>query len=130
VFALYDLAFSMPRVLAAALAVLLIPHLTPGWILAACGAIYLAWTPVVPAWTSRLRRVEVRFYAGGRADQIPRSLVVGGDEEPVVQVLGEWSERRGGVPLRRLRVRTADEVLDIAQPEGHEGWRVERQVPP
>jgi MFS family permease len=128
VFALYDLAFSLPRVIAAALAVLLIPHLSAGWIVAACGAVYLAWAPLVPAWTGRPRWVGLRFYAGGRPDEVPRSLVVAGDEEPVVQVLGSWNERRDGVPARRFRLRTADEVLDVVRPDGEDRWRVERQA--
>jgi MFS family permease len=129
VFALYDLAFSLPRVIAAALAVVAIPHLSAGWILAACGAIYLAWTPVVPRWTSRLRRVGLRFYEGGRAEEVPRALVVAGEEEPV-EVAGSWNERRDGVAMRRFRLRTADEVLDVVDPGGEGRWQVERRTPP
>lgn len=64
VFALYDLAFSLPRVAAAALAIVLIPSVSPGWILAGCAVIYLVWTPVPVIWIERWRSVEVRFYAG------------------------------------------------------------------
>jgi MFS family permease len=114
VFALYDLAFSMPRVAAAGLAALLIPTLSPGWILAGCAVIYLLWTPVPPRWIERSRWVEVRFYSGGKADEVPRSIVIGGEEEPV-EVVRSWNEEieQGGVVVRqrRFRLRAEDGSL-------------------
>src|SRR5438552_13020048 len=83
VFALYDLAFSLPRVVAAALAVLLVLHLSTGWIVAAAGLAYLAWTPVAPRWMAARRWARVSFYAGGRADEVPRSVVIAGEEHAV-----------------------------------------------
>jgi MFS family permease len=124
-FALYDLAFSMPRVLAAAVAVLVIPHLSAGWIVAACGALFLAWTPVLPRWATRPQWVGLRFHAGGRADEVPRSVVVAGAEEPVV-VLGSWLEDRAGMRVRRFRLRSVDGVVDVAAPDGARRWRIER----
>jgi MFS family permease len=110
VFALYDLAFSAPRVLAATLAVVLIPHLSSNWILALSGIVYLSWIPVVLRWARARRWAEVRFHAGGRADEVPRSVVIGGEEEPV-EVLGSWREERAGARLWRYRLRTADGSL-------------------
>jgi MFS family permease len=128
VFALYDMAFSLPRVIAAGIAVALIPALSPGWIVAACGLAFLLWTPVPPFWIGRGRSVRLRFYAGGRADEQPRAIVIGGAEEPV-EVLGSWNEERGGQPLRRLRVRTGDgERLDLVATKGASRWRVEREM--
>src|SRR5207249_9851480 len=43
VFALYDMLFSLPRVIAAALAIPLIPHLSSGLYVAIVGAAYLLW---------------------------------------------------------------------------------------
>ena len=48
VFSLYDLAFSTARVLAALLAVVLVPQLSTGGMLALIGPGYLVWTPVLP----------------------------------------------------------------------------------
>jgi len=132
VFALYDLAFSAPRVLAATLAVVLIPHLSPNWILAASGIVYLAWIPVVPRWARARRWAEVRFQAGGRADEVPRSLVIGSEEEPV-DVLGSWREERSGVRLWRYRLRTADgSVVEIAREDrsGSERWQILKEESP
>jgi MFS family permease len=133
VFALYDLAFSLPRVAAAALAIVLIPSVSPGWILAACGLIYLLWTPVPVKWIERWRLVEVRFYAGGKADEVPRSVVIAGEEEPV-EVLQSWDERvdRRGAVLRRRRfnLRASDgTVMEITSDE-NDRWLLTAILPP
>jgi MFS family permease len=127
VFSLYDLAFSTARVLAAVLAVALVPRLTTGGMLAVVGVAYLVWTPVLPAWASRPQRVRIRFLAGGRADETPRALVIGGEAEDV-QLLGSRLEDRGQGPVRRLRLRTPDGVMDVASDPGSERWTVERTV--
>jgi MFS family permease len=128
VFALYDLAFSLPRVVAAGLAILLVPHLSANWIVAVAGFVYLVWTPVTPRWVRAHRWAEVRFYAGGRADQVPRSMVIGGEEEPV-QLIGSWDEDRSGVRLRRLRVRTqSGSTLDLTGESNASRWMIEREI--
>src|SRR5439155_19283118 len=53
VFSLYDLAFSGARVVAAALAIPLVPRLTTGQMVALLGLAYLLWTPVLPLWAGR-----------------------------------------------------------------------------
>jgi MFS family permease len=133
VFALYDLAFSLPRVAAAGLAIVLIPNLSPGWILAGCAAVYVLWTPVPAKWIERWRWVEVRFYAGGRADEVPRSIVVAGEEEPV-EVLRSWNEQVDlrGVVLRRrrFRLRTEDGTrVEISSGED-DRWLLTAVLPP
>jgi MFS family permease len=111
VFALYDLAFSLPRVAAAALAIVLVPKMTPGWFLAASALGYLLWSPIPVWWIERAPWVDVRFYAGGKADEVPRAVVIAGEEE-AVEVLKEWNEevdRRGAVVRRRrFRVQASD----------------------
>lgn len=133
VFALYDLAFSLPRVGAAALAIVLIPSLSPGWILAACGLVYLLWTPVPMWWIERRHFIEVRFYAGGKADDVPRSVVVGDEEEPV-EVLKSWDEqvdRQGEVVRRRrFRLRASDgSIMEITTDE-NDRWLLTAILPP
>jgi MFS family permease len=133
VFTIYDIAFSLPRVLAALVAVVAVPHLSSAAIVAVAGILYLVWTPVLPWWIRRPRWVAVRFYAGGRADEVPRAVVIGGAEEPVTVV----DERReelavGGATVRRLRYRLRaedGEVLEVTLRDGDERWRLERDVP-
>lgn len=133
VFALYDLAFSLPRVAAAGLAIVLIPNLSPGWILAACALVYLLWTPVPERWIGRWRWIDVRFYAGGKADEVPRSVVIAGEEEPV-EVLQSWNEevgRRGAVVRRRrFRLRAPDGTrMEITSDEDNR-WLLTTILPP
>jgi MFS family permease len=133
VFALYDLAFSLPRVAAAALAIVLIPRLSAGWILAACALVYLLWAPVPVWWIERWRWVDVRFYAGGKADEVPRSILIAGEEEPV-EVLRSWDEQvdKHGTVVRRRRfkLRASDgTIMEIASDE-HDRWLLTAILPP
>jgi MFS family permease len=129
VFAAYDLTYSMARVVAAGLAVLAIPRLSAGTLLFLTGAVYLLWTPVLPWWVGRPRWVTVRFYSGGRAEEVPRSVVIGGEEEPV-KLLGSWTEERNGERLRRLRLGMEDgtriDVAALSDPGSR--WRIEREL--
>lgn len=129
VFSIYDIAYSMARVAAAAAAIPLIPLLSTSWLLALTGLVYLAWAPVVPAWMRRPRSVRLLFHAGAVADEVPRTLLVGGEEE-AVELVGSWSEERPGGRVRRLRIRTTGgELLDVVAPPTSGTWRVEREVP-
>lgn len=128
VFALYDVGYSMSRVVAALIAIPLIPAVTTPELLGLIGAVYLLWSPVLPWWAGRRQRVGVRFYAGGRADEVPRAIVVGGQDEPV-QVLGSWTEEANGTRRRRFRVRGPDSVMDLVE-EGDKGrWVVTAGAP-
>ena len=128
VFSLYDLAFSGARVLAALLAVALVPRLSTGEILAVVGVGYVLWTPVLPVWAARRQRVTIRFLAGGRADETPTAVVIGGEVVPV-EVLGRRMEDRGSGPAPGFRLRTADGVIDVRQEHGGARWTVERTYP-
>lgn len=129
VFALYDMAYSLPRVIAAALAIYLIPHLSSRTLVFAIGLAYLAWTPIPPRWVRRPRWVDLRFYAGSKADEIPRAMVVAGEEEPI-EVVGSWQEESmrdpGTLRHRRFRLRSADDArFDVVQAEGENRWRMD-----
>jgi hypothetical protein len=133
VFALYDMSFALPRVIAAALAILLIPHLSSATLVALIGLAYLAWAPVPPRWVRRPRWVDLRFYAGGKAEEVPRAMAIGGEEEPVESV-ASWQEEvsSGGAALRqrRFHLRTADgSVLDVVQADGERRWRIAAELP-
>jgi MFS family permease len=129
-FAFYDMAFAMPRVIAAALAILFIPHLTKAMIVLLAGLAYLAWAPVLPWWVGRPRYLRLRFYAGGRADEVPRAVVIGGEEDPV-EVVGSWTEESNGTRLRRFRLRASDGTLLEVRGETADGrWRLDRESSP
>ncbi len=125
VFAVYDVGYNMSRVLAALVAIPLIPALGDAWSLALSGIVFLLFSPVLSLWLRRVPELAVRFYSGGRAEESPRAIVRGGLEEPV-DVERSWIEERDGVMLRRFRVRTREgEVLDISRPETGGDWRIE-----
>jgi MFS family permease len=132
VFALYDMAFALPRVIAAALAIVLIPRLSPGSFVALIGLAYLAWAPIPLAWLRRPRWVDLRFYAGGKADETPRAIAIGGEEE-AVEVVGSWQEElvgRSRHRQRRFRLAVPDgSRVDVVQSEGETRWRVDDDLP-
>ena len=92
------------------------------------GLVYLAWTPVPSAWTRRRARIVVRFYAGGTADEVPRSLVIGGEEE-AVEVLSSSLLDRGGVRIRSFRLLGVDGSRMEVEGDGRT-WTLVRQIPP
>jgi MFS family permease len=129
VFAVYDIVYSMARVGAAAVAVVLIPHLSTGWLVAGVGLVYLAWTPVLPWWIRRPQWVRVRFYAGGSAEELARAVELAGEEQSV-ETEGSWWEERTGRRVRRLRLRADDGTrLDVVNEAGSNRWRVENLTP-
>ena len=129
VFAIYDLSYGMARVLAAFVAVPLVPHVSAGWLLAATGAVYLLWSPVVPWWTARPRRVSISFYEGSRAEEVPRAISFAGEEEQV-EVERSSLEERAGITQRRFRLRLPDgSRVEVAGNSEGNGWLLERELP-
>jgi MFS family permease len=127
VFAVYDITYSMSRVAAAGLAIVLIPHVSAAWLLLGTGLVYLLWTPVLPVWVRRPQPVDVRFVAGGRADEVPRAISIAGDETEV-EVVRSATEDRGGRRWRVFVVRTPDDdVVRLAAPDDDPDarWRIE-----
>jgi MFS family permease len=132
VFTIYDLAFSMPRVVAALIAIALLPSLSAAMVLAIVGVAYLAWTPILPYAVRRPRWVGVRFYAGGRADESPRAIVIGGEEE-AVEAVGSWTEEvvRGTARTRRRRLRLRFDdgsVAEVTAEDGTARWQLSSEV--
>jgi MFS family permease len=128
VFAVYDICYATARVAAAGVAVVLVPVLSTGWLLGAVGFVYLAWTPVLPAWVRRPQWIRVGFYAGGRADEVPRTIEVAGEPEPV-ELERSWTEELAGRRRRRFRVRTGDGArMDLVEDRSGR-WRQERFEP-
>lgn len=70
--------------------------------------------------------VTVRAYAGSRADEEPRAVVVGGDEVPIDDI--EWRAvvERGGERRRVFVVRIGGKRVRLAHVEPSSLWEVER----
>jgi len=128
VFAVYDVAYNLARVVAAFLAVPLLPRLGPEGTVVAVGVVFLLWSPVLPRWLAQAPQVLVRFYAGGRADEEPRAIVWGGVEEDV-EVQRRWLDERDGERRMRYRLALADgTVVEISKADADRGWRLEREL--
>ena len=127
VFSVYDVVYNLARVAAAALAIPMIPRLDVEGSLAAVGVVFLIWAPVVGRWYGVAPEIVIRFYAGGRADEVPRSIVWGGVEEPV-EVLRSRREERKGERRLTFRLALADGTeLDVSRAEPDGSWRLDRE---
>jgi MFS family permease len=129
VFAIYDVSNNLARVLAAALAILLLRTLTLTTVVAAAGMALALWVPLIRWWLGRASSLTVRMYAGGRGDEVPRSVELGGVEEPV-HVERSWREERAGVRLNCFRLRLEDgSRIEVSKEEDHDLWRLDRELP-
>jgi hypothetical protein len=110
-----------------------IPRVSTAVIVAAAGALFLLWTPVLPRWVRRPRWVTVRFVAGGSADETPRAVVIGGEEEPVRVVSASRELVSAGgesVQRRRFVLRTPEgAIMEITGGDQDRRWRLVRDVP-
>jgi predicted MFS family arabinose efflux permease len=127
VFSVYDVVYNLARVIAAALAIWMIPGLGRAGSLAAVGIAFLLFGPVVGRWYGSEPELTIRFYAGGRADEAPRSILWGGAEEPV-EVVRTWREERDGERRLAFRLALTDGTeLDVSRPEPDGRWRLDRE---
>ena len=127
VFSVYDVFYNLARVVAAAVAIPLLEELRVPTSLAAIGVVFVLWAPVVARWYGREPELRLGFYAGGRADEVPRSIVWGGAEERV-EVLRSWREERDGERRLAFRLALGDgTVLDVSRPEPDGPWRLDRE---
>src|SRR5205085_4301149 len=128
VFAVYDVAYNLSRVVAALLAIPLLPAIGDAGTVALIGILFIAFAPVLPWWISRTPEIEVEFYAGGKADEVPRAIRWGGVRE-VVTVERSWLEERDGVRHARFRLALEDGTrLDVVRPVGEDRWHLEREM--
>jgi len=128
VFAVYDVAYNLSRVIAAFLAIPMLPRLGEAWSVALIGVAFLLWSPVLPRWIGRLPELSLRFYEGARAEEEPRTVLWGGVEE-TVEVRRRWLDERDGE--RRMRYRLAMQdgtVIEVSKAEGEPGWRLDREL--
>jgi hypothetical protein len=127
VFSVYDVVYNLARVVAAALAIPMIPRLDVGGSLAIVGIVFVLWPPVIGRWYGREPELTIHFVAGGRADETPRAIYWGGAEEPV-ELVRTWREERDGQRRLAFRLALADGTeLDVSRPEPDGRWRVDRE---
>ena len=85
-------------------------------------------TPFIMGWLQRSVSVTVRSYAGSRADESPRSVVLGGVESPV-EVERTWREQRAGVRLLCFRLALPDgSRIEVSRVEEGGPWRLDREL--
>ena len=105
VFAVYDVAYNLARLMAALLAVVLLPAIGENGSAAVVGIVFLLWVPVLPRWLRNVPEIVVRVDADGEPEQVQW----GGVSEPVTVLEAQGSGR--------WRVRLADgTVLAIGTP--------------
>jgi MFS family permease len=128
VFAVYDVGQNMARVVAAIVAIAIVREEWVSWLLAGSGLVFLLWAPVLPRWAGPEPEVLVRAYAGARADEVPRSVVLAGVEHEV-EVERSWREERDGERRLSFRLRLDDgRRIEVSRPEDGERWRVDREL--
>lgn len=128
VFAVYDVAYNLSRVVAAFAAIPMLPAIGAAWSVALIGALFLLWSPVLPRWIGRTPEIRVRFYEGARAEEEPRSVVWGGVEEDV-EVERRWLDERDGARRMRYRLTMRDgTVIEVSKGEDEAGWRLDREL--
>ena len=128
VFAAYDVIYNLSRLASAILAIPLIPTIGERGSAALVGIVFLLWVPVLPRWLRHAPEIVLRFYAGGRADEVPRAVVWGGVEEPV-EVVRTALEERDGERRRRFRLSLADgTVLDVSRREPDGEWAIDSET--
>ena len=128
VFAVYDLGYNMARIIAAFIAIPLLPSIGERWTVALVGIAFLLWSPALPRWIRRAPQIAIRFYEGARAEEWPRAVVWGGVEE-AVEVRRGWREERNGRRLVCLTLAMEDgTVIEVSKPEGAASWRLDREI--
>lgn len=128
-FAIYDIGYNGVFVLAA-----LIPTLLIG-LIGEVGIIFLAGVLAVLGSAGLLfasrglgADLEVRAYAGGRADETPREVVIDGTRHGVVDVERSWHEDRAGERLLVFVLRLEDgRRLQVSRGEA---WSLDRFLEP
>ncbi len=124
VFAVYDVAYNLSRLLAAMLAVALLPSLGPRGTAAFVAAIFLLWAPVLPAWLRHVPEIRLRF---GADPERPTGVRWGGVDEPVT-VLSLGTAERAGTTFRTLRLALEDGTeLDVSRSETADEWQIDRE---
>ena len=91
-FAIFDVSYNAARIAAAGVAIAMVPAFGTRWSVALVGAIFVAWTPVLPRWLRGKHPIDVVFAPGGA----PRTVRWGGARGG-----GRGPAHRDGGPRRR-----------------------------
>jgi MFS family permease len=128
VFAVYDVGYNLARVVAALVAIPLVPALGEAGSVALIGLVFVAWTPVLPLWLTRAPEIRIRFYEGARAEEWPRAIRWGGVEE-AVSVERSWRELHDGVERSYFRLALEDgTVIEVSKRDGDRWWRLDAEL--
>ncbi len=154
-FAAYDMLYNMARIFGTAIAAIVISAgAGEEAIVFAIGVVYLVLAFAAATAAVRLRAavtsevvhpgalpapddapmfaggemVAVRAYAGARADEEPRAIVLGDREIPVEGVEWRAIEERGGARRRIFVVRASGSRVRLAYNESTSLWEIERVI--
>jgi MFS family permease len=154
-FSLYDMIFNIARVVGIGIVGFAYEqHADSGWLVwAVAAAFFLAallfWSwerrreMGLKGWWARRRHrapkpedmlqpgeiVTVRAYAGSRADEEPRVIVVGGHEVPIQAIDWRAIVEESGRRARVFVVRAAGRRVRLSQRDDDTGWQIERVGP-
>ncbi len=125
VFALFDATYNAARIVAGALALVMVPALGTRGSVVAVGLVLLAWSPVLPRWLRGKPEIEVVYPRDGVG--VPLAVRWGGVEEPV-EVLRSWDETREDARVHCLELRLLDgSVLDLHRVDPGGSWSIDRE---
>lgn len=120
----YDICYHLARVVAGAIAIVVIEPLGDGGTIALVGVAFLLWSPVLPALVRGIPAFRLRFVEGGRGEEWPRAVVWGGVEEEA-DVIRTALVEQDGRRRRTFRLALADgSIVDVAKIEPDGDWRV------
>lgn len=151
-FAVYDMLFNVARVAGIAIAALAIENGTDSdGVIRGLGVFALAFTAVLWWWERRIRvfgrdkprkhrpsienlllpgeLVTVRSYEGARADEEPRTIIVGGIELPIEEIHWRAVIEEGGRRSRAFVVSVGGRRVRLSHRDD-QGWEIERLLPP
>jgi MFS family permease len=129
-FAVYDIGYNGAFVVAALIPALLIPFLGELGIVFLTGALFVAGAAALAAIRRRLPTgVELRAYAGSRADEVPREIVLDGEAVGVAEVERSWHENRAGRRLLCFQLRLAGGRRIQVSGDSDAGWVLDRELP-
>jgi MFS family permease len=124
VFAVYDVAYNLARLLAAIIAIWLLPAAGVRGSAAFVGVVFLAWAPVLPFWLRHAPEIRLRFPEGA---SIPSAIRWGGVEEPVTVVASQTAPGDGGIAGFRLALADGT-VVDVSRPRPQADWQIDREL--
>jgi predicted MFS family arabinose efflux permease len=115
VFSVYDFFYNLARIVAALLAVVLLPRFGAPETVAVVGVVFLLWAPVLPMLIRRSPQIDLELDAGGT----PIALHWGAAQEPVIVLAASDLGYR-------LQLEDGSEI-DVRRATHWPGWRVLRE---